>query len=116
MTNQSYNFISLTKPILARKLREIHASWIMSIPAVCLCIQLKGTDQPVMVAHLRQRLKFELKVHAGDAVLRLRRSICHMRGFISTNARKIYYHLRVSIARFLITFTDNLDIQQVPCT
>ena len=27
-----------------------------------------------------------------------------------TNARKIYYHLRVSIARFLITLTGNLDI------
>ena len=50
------------------------------------------------------------------AVLRLRGSICHMRGFIFTNARKIYYHLRVSIARFLITFTGNLDILQVPCT
>ena len=45
-----------------------------------------------------------------NAVLRLRGSICHMRGFIFTNARKIYYHLRVSIARFLITFTGNLDI------
>ena len=50
------------------------------------------------------------------AVLRLRGSICHMRGFIFTNARKFYYHLRVSIARFLITFTGNLDIEQVPCT
>ena len=44
------------------------------------------------------------------AVLRLRGSICHMRGFFFKNARKIYYHLRVSIARFLITFTGNLDI------
>ena len=48
--------------------------------------------------------------HVNRAVLRLRGSICHMRGFIFTNARKIYYHLRVSIARFLITFTGNLDI------
>ena len=45
-----------------------------------------------------------------SAVLRLRGSVCHMREFIFTNARKIYYHLRVSIARFLITFTGNLDI------
>ena len=47
---------------------------------------------------------------AHFAVLRLRGSICHMRGFIFTNARKIYYDLRVSIARFLITLTGNLDI------
>ena len=40
-----------------------------------------------------------------SAVLRLRGSICHLRGFSFTNAQKIYYHLRVSIARFLITFT-----------
>ena len=51
-----------------------------------------------------------IRVHVYNAVLRLRGSICHMRGFIFTNARKIYYHLRVSIARFLITFTGNLDI------
>ena len=35
------------------------------------------------------------------AVLRLRGSICHKRGYFFTNARKIYYHLHVSIARFL---------------
>ena len=35
--------------------------------------------------------------------------IAFARGFFA-NARKIYYHLRVSIARFLITFTGDLDI------
>ena len=45
-----------------------------------------------------------------NAVLRLRGSICHMRGYFFTNARKINYHLRVSIARFLINFTGYPDI------
>ena len=46
----------------------------------------------------------------SSAVLRLRGSICHLRGFSFTNARKIYCNLRFSNARFLITFTGNLDI------
>ena len=53
---------------------------------------------------------FPIPIDTLGAVLRLRGSICHMRGFIFTNARKIYYHLRVSIARFLITFIGNLDV------
>ena len=48
------------------------------------------------------------------AILRLRRSICHMRGFIFTNARKIYYHLRVSIARFLITLQVTWTFNRYP--
>ena len=48
------------------------------------------------------------------AVLRLRGSIYHLRGFSFTNARKFYYHLRVSIARFLITFSCNLDAHDRP--
>ena len=42
----------------------------------------------------------DFEMYTSTAVLRLRRSICHMRGYIFTNARKIYYHLRVSFARF----------------
>ena len=38
------------------------------------------------------------------AVLRLRGSINHMRGYFFTNARKIYYPLLVLIARFLNYF------------
>ena len=32
-----------------------------------------------------------------------------------TNAQKIYHHLRVSIVRFLITFTGDLDILYYNC-
>ena len=31
-----------------------------------------------------------------------------------TNARKIYYHLRVSIAQFLITFTFIAQVYKMP--
>ena len=75
-------------------------------------------DRPVyykLTLSLRPKAQGELKnsqiiTRKCTSVLRLRGSICHMRGFIFTNARKIYYYLRVSIVRFLITFTGNLDI------
>ena len=46
-------------------------------------------------ARLVEKSTMSLGTVASSAVLRLRGSICHMRGFIFTNARKIYYHLRV---------------------
>ena len=44
-----------------------------------------------------------------SAVLRLRGLIYHMRSFFSTKAQKKYYHMRVLIVRFLITFICHLD-------